>query len=663
MESKTTDFLGLIKGPRQYRIPPFQRAYSWEKEQRETLWLDVLGQYDKLAQLWDDPNREELLRNVAGHYLGTVVLAGPSALGVPKSDVIDGQQRITTLLLLICALRDVRARQELKNGGSASDAKARADAARGRVARRYLINEDEKGVDRLRVVPLSTDKRAFQAIVDYDGSGVLTHESLGLNDTDSRRILQAYKFFHTELRRQQVTVDRTPQLARFAHLFPLDFDILEEAVTRRLTLITIETANLDDVNAIFESLNATGRPLTQLDLLRNYIFMALHTRAEEALAKHWGVIEGNLHRPEEVESLIWADVVSRGTNILQNRTYRTVQADLRQRGGTPEVAEDYLSDLARKSSYYAGLLHPDRESNPDLAVAFSRLAKAGGLTAYPIVLWLLEQRQLGHVNNSEIVTAVGWIESFLVRRFLAGFPPNNLTSMFGSVLARLHGELSAIDDRMKRLETSLVFNPKEWPSDEALVAGVEREDFYHNQKAVQRILILSSLDHFLAPKTVLNYGETDDSIEHVLPQSSSLPQWSADLAEKGDLLGDVQEKWLHTLGNLTIVTPSENSQLGTRAFSEKVKIYADSPYKLTKNIATEWAGVTDGNRVWGATAIRARCVELAELAIKVWPRPAHSLDGATRPVGTDDSDFDVDPDEELVPYVSLPESDFVESEV
>ncbi|MEE3703915.1 hypothetical protein V2H43_10920, partial [Pasteurella multocida] len=206
-----------------------------------------------------------------------------------------------------------------------------------------------------------------------DGVGALTAESLGLDDVDSKRILAAYKFFHAELRRQQVVADRAPQLARFKDLFPLKFDILEEVVTRRLTLITIETANLDDVNAIFESLNATGRPLTQLDLLRNYIVMALHTRAEEALAKHWGIIEGNLHRPEEIEGLIWADVVSRGTNILQKRTYRTVQSELRQQGGTPDAAEQYLADLARKSAYYSAIIHPARESNPELREAFSRL--------------------------------------------------------------------------------------------------------------------------------------------------------------------------------------------------------------------------------------------------------------------------------------------------
>lgn len=657
MESKTTDFLGLIKGPRQYRIPSFQRAYSWEKDQREALWLDILGQYDRLQDLWAAPDREERLRSIPGHYLGTIVLAGPSALGVPKSDVIDGQQRITTCLLLLCALRDVRARAELRGAGSAEEKKERAAAVRRRIGRRYLHNEDETGIDRLRVVPLATDRRAFSAVIDFDGVGQLSHESLGLDDIDSKRIIQAYRFFHTELRRQAVDAERSPQLVRFEHLFPLDLEILEEVVTRRLTLITIETANLDDVNAIFESLNATGRPLTQLDLLRNYIFMALHTRAESALQEHWGVIQKNLPRPEEVEGLIWADVVSRGTSILQKRTYRTVQAELRREGGTPEVAEAYLKSLARKSSYYSNLAHPERETNDELRVAFKRLADAGGLTAYPVILWLLEQRHLGHINNSQIANGVGWIESFLVRRLVAGLPPNNLTTMFGSVLARLHSDaFKSVEDPMERLKRSLVFTPKDWPSDEVVSTGVQREDFYHNQKASQRILILSTIDHHLAPNTVLNYGLTDDSIEHILPQKRDDASWRSDLEEAGEDLNLIQEKWLHTLANLTLVTPSENSTLGSKRFAEKSAIFRSSQFAMTAEIPDFRPDLTDSGRLWAEGVLSARAARLANLIVEIWPRPSHSLDGALAVETTVASDFDVDDGEDgLLPFTSVDE--------
>ena len=92
MDSKSLVFLSLISGPRQYRIPSFQRAYSWEKEDRETLWLDLLTQYEILRSVWDrsEAERDEELDRRSTHYLGTIVLSGPSSLGVPKSDIIDG---------------------------------------------------------------------------------------------------------------------------------------------------------------------------------------------------------------------------------------------------------------------------------------------------------------------------------------------------------------------------------------------------------------------------------------------------------------------------------------------------------------------------------------------------------------------------------------------
>lgn len=640
MESKTTDFLGLIKGPRQYRIPSFQRAYSWEKEQRDTLWLDVLNQYARLRDIWHDPDRELKLGLMAGHYLGTVVLAGPSALGVPKSDVIDGQQRVTTLLLMLCALRDVRVRSELRRSGV--DSQERAQAVRKRFQRRYLVNEDEDGPDELRVVPLKADRQAFRAVVNHDGIGHLTADSIGLTDQDSQRVLQAYKFFLTELRRKEIDEEKNPQLARFADLFPLDLDILEEAITRRLTLITIETANVDDVNSIFESLNATGRPLSQLDLLRNYIFMALRGKAESVLETQWSAIEVHLHRPIEIESYIWADIVSRGTSVLQKRTYRTVQAELRQKGSSPEVAEEYLTRLSRLAPAYASILHPDREKDAALRRGIDKVNRAGGSTASPLLLWLLRLRNDGKMSTEQVVEALAWIESFLVRRMLAGSATNLLSSIFGQVLNRVHSESLLHEPPLARLQAAMTQNPKDWPSDEIVAAGIRNVDFYHSQKAQQRIHVLASLDHALAPNTVLNYEQTDDSIEHILPQSRP-SAWVSDVQEIGDDFDHLHAKWLHTLSNLTVVTPPENAALGARRFAEKAEIYSDSQYALTRQLAEQFASESRGHQYWGTATLEARADQLAELASAVWPRPdivateklviEYDLDEGEEPVG------------------------------
>ena len=182
------------------------------------------------------------------------------SLGVPKSDIIDGQQRITTLLLALCALRDHWGKRLATDAGTAA-----AESKRTHLSNTYLINDGRGGNDRYRVLPLSTDEKAFKAVIGYTGSGKLDAQALGLAPGDSGRVLQAYKFFRTEMSRRLVS-ESNPQLKRFSKLYPLKAEIIEQVIAHRLSVIAIETKNMDDTNAIFESLNAKGRPLNSARL-------------------------------------------------------------------------------------------------------------------------------------------------------------------------------------------------------------------------------------------------------------------------------------------------------------------------------------------------------------------------------------------------------------
>lgn len=641
MDSKTLTFLGLISGPRQYRIPPFQRAYSWEREERETLWLDILTQYARLIEVWslDEAERDERLSTMPSHYLGTVVLSGPSALGVPRSEVIDGQQRITTLMLAVCALRDVWGKA-LARTGRAADLQA-AEERRRILTDTYLRNAGYSGEERSRLVPLTIDRKAFDGIIDHGGVGKIDATSLELSDGHSQRVIQAYQFFHTEMRRRAVNPSTNPQLARFAGLFPLDYQVLEQVIAHRMSVIAIETKSLDDTNAIFESLNAKGKPLGQLDLLRNYVFMLLRGRATEVLSDLWEPMETVHLRPAEVEQLVWADLVSRGTNVLQKRSYRTVQAELRESGSTPAVAEAYVKELHRKSLYFRRILHPDTEENDSLRRALQRLNEVGGRTARPLVLWLYEQIHEGRAGRDEAAECVADIESYLVRRFIAGLAPNNLNSQFGTMLARLNEPSSggAGESTRARLQRVMLTNPKDWPDNEAVVSGVLVEDFYHNGDTAQRMLILRSIDSTFGYHLSPSYVQSDKSIEHVLPQSRT-HEWSVDLREVGDELQSVQEKYLHTLANLTLISPDVNSSLGAKRFVEKEPVYATLDYKMTRDVGR--FAVAD-KTIWSVDSIRARAQDLAERVVSFWERPS------TAPVSelpADSAEFDVEVDGE-----------------
>jgi hypothetical protein len=654
VDSKALVFLGLVSGPRQYRIPPFQRPYSWEKEDRETLWLDILTQYQMVERVWglEEAAREEAMAKVSTHYLGTIVLSGPSSLGVPKSDIIDGQQRITTLLLAVCALRDQWGQQLARTAGAEA-----AAAKRQTISNTYLLNDGQDGRDRYRVLPLSADEKTFKACVDYTGSGKLEANEVGLDPGDSPRMLQAYKFFRTEMARKKVG-EGNAQLSRFASLYPLDPEILEQVIAHRLSVIAIETKNLDNTNSIFESLNAKGRPLTQLDLLRNYVFMCLGARAGDVLASEWDPIE-KIHLPDrkDLDAFVWAEVVSRGANVLQKRTYRTVQAELRTAGAGADAAKDYVARLHRRAPVFARLLDPSKEPQPAVADRLARLDRAGGKTARPVVLWLYEEQHDGRCTHEDIGKCVAHLESFVVRRFLNAMPPNNLNSMFGIMLSRLNNDPTYGPDAgsvEERLLAVLHANPREWPDDATLVEGVLKHDFYHSGDVRQRMHVLRSLDLDYGYSLPPSYEESDKSIEHVLPQASAAPGWVTDLKSLGQELAAVQERWLHTLGNLSVVAPAENSSLGQKRFAEKVVIYADIDYKMTKELAT-LGQLVAGEILWGEAEIEDRGRRLADRCCTLWlravPATSFAIQGAA-PDSVDGDEFDIDDDDEAVPFTS-----------
>jgi len=471
-------------------------------------------------------------------------------------------------------------------------------------------------------------------------------------------VLQAYKFFRTEIARKVVGTSNA-QLARFAHLYPLDPAILEQVIAHRLSVIAIETKNLDNTNAIFESLNAKGRPLTQLDLLRNYVFMTLGTRANSVLRSHWAPME-KIHLPErkDMESFVWADVVSRGTNVLQKRTYRSVQSEIREGGGDAGVAEAYVERLNRRAPVFAKIIDPGEEKHADLSKRLSRLDWSGGRTARPVVLWLYEEEHEGRCSMDDVARCVERLEGFVVRRFLNAMPPNNLNSMFGIMLSRLNNDeeyapsTGSVEDRLIAV---LLANPKEWPDDEVLTEGILKHDFYHNGDVRQRVHVLRSIDHSYGYTLSPGYEESDRSIEHILPQSRQSTGWVADLKSLGQEMSTVQERWLHVLGNLTIVAPADNSKLGDKRFADKAAIFATVDYKMTREVATLGA-LTGGERLWGGREIEARARALAAKCCALWKRPKAAFTAATSATGGDsemntEDEFDVE-DEDLVPFTS-----------
>lgn len=613
MKAEPLDFLGLVGGQKIFKIPVFQRPYSWEKDEREALWMDILAQYSKLLPHWDNPDRDGIIKKIPKHYMGTMVLSGEGAVGIPIFEIIDGQQRVTTIMTMVAALRDAKIKKLPK-----ANKDEMAERIRNKINNTYLVNAEANDDERLRLRLQGKDSRAFGAVVEHDGQKKLSKDAIGLQQEESDYVLKTYAYFLKQFQREPSqeadNLDANIEMQRFNELFPLNLDILEQVIVRRLSFISIlGSSEIDDLNSIFESLNAKGKGLEELDLLKNYIFMLLGSKADGAIKRYWSRIEQALPDRSNQEFFVWAAMVSEGNYEMQNRLYREIKSQLQAQGASSdkEVVIRYLEKLTRKIAHYVNFTQ-EKHDNKQIQEAFSRLRQAGDTIATPVVLWLYGLRTDDAFNDAEFIRGCKVVEAFLVRRFLAGEASNNLNSMFGRALKAVHDDptdMPHVDKLIRALS--------EWyPSDDAVVEGTKTKPFYGFGKSSQRIFILGALDRTFDTKSVRVIEKSDKSIEHIFPQTTT-QQWDDDFADSHEEYQRIREGILETLGNLTVVLPEENSKLANKTLVDKVALYSGFEYAMTRAIpgfVTQIAA-----KRWGKREIHARAEILAKKALILWP--------------------------------------------
>lgn len=558
----------LIEGEKQFQVPLYQRQYSWSTPQLSQLWDDVLEQYDLLTP--DEDGKTDA--GAPSHFLGSMVLApspGIQATGVTQFLIIDGQQRLTTLLVMLCALRD------------------HAAAGDGRVVERfnerYLVNKYGEGLTYFRLLPTQADRKAFFGCVESSEAD----RSLG-------GVGAAYRFFRTRL--HQVGPDNQP----------LDNERLEGVIRQRLQFVAITAAANDNVHRIFESLNDRGVRLTQADLLRNYVFMLLPTRAETVYERVWQPMQETL-TPNQLETLVFVDLILRGQSTVKRQDiYRGQQLRLRSFENDEAAIEAEVRELARRARLFARIVEPATEPHEDVREALLRLERWGAATTYPLLLHIFDLWDRGVCSEDGVVRAFGYVESFLVRRMIAAVPTNNLNRIFYALVPQLSQELP-IDEAV---HYALSGDRKYWPSDRRLREAIRSQPFYYRGLPDQRMLVFQRLEESYEHAERVDWSGTRLSIEHVMPQSLT-DEWRAALASQGEDPNAVHEELLHTLGNLTVT--AYNQQLSNAPFERKQQILERSHLELNRAISPSTA--------WGHKEILARADELADRAIQTWPPP------------------------------------------
>ncbi|MFD4166355.1 DUF262 domain-containing protein [Streptomyces albidoflavus] len=569
MHAQETTFKELVQGEKQYQVPLYQRTYSWQR--------------DQLQQLWDDVQElvEEQLegRAPAAHFLGSVVLAPGriTAGGMQRWLVVDGQQRLTTLMLAFTALRD----RHRERGG----AERQAD----RIHDLMLVNKYRNGDDHYRLLPTQADREAFTACVES------SPKAGGPGNVGA-----AYRFFLAALTAGEESGGEAWTEA------------VEAVLSGLLSVVEITAAEGDNVYRIFESINNTGVGLSQSDLLRNYLFMYLPTRGESVYRNCWLPMQ-ELLGPANLELLVWLDLVVAGNSrAKQSEIYRDQKKRLEPLSADEAALEAEIESLSRRAERLMRILEPEREPDPKLREVLERLSRWGGQTHYPLALQLLDRVDGGQATPHQAARALAYAESYMVRRLLAGYS----TTGSNRVFMEMPKELEKDEDPAEAVCRILSKNKagaRVWPDDDAVRAAIRTRPFYKAGRSNQRLQVLRRLEESYGGSEPVDYAKARLTVEHVLPQNPA-QQWFdllAEEAEDGQDPDELHALLVHTLGNLTLT--ADNAKLSNHPFRRKQEILDSSALRMNQEIA--------GRERWGRAEILDRAVSLADRAVRLWPGP------------------------------------------
>lgn len=569
MKVAETTLQELLGGSKQFRVPLFQRTYTWKERDHAQLWRDILGLYEFL-RLEGQPSEH------ASHFIGSFVLAPtPSSATVPAFLVVDGQQRLTTLTLLLAALRESASRTD--------------EVAYERITNSYLANQYKSGDDYWKFVPTAEDREAYIACI----KGKVAGSGLDL-------ISKAYTFFQVQL--SQPGPDGQP----------IDLALLEEAIVGKLAIVDITAQPGDNVHRIFESLNATGVGLTQADLLRNYLFMLIPSRSQAVYEDVWVPMQNDLGA-EWLEGLARADLRRRGILVRDDDVYRVQQARLRPLEHDEAAIETEIRDLALRARHYKRVLVPAEEQHPGIRRHLEFLLRWRATVTHPLLLHMYGEREEGRLIEAEMEAALLNIESFLVRRFLVGASGKNLNHIFSQLVTALLAEPDAA--LIDTVRSHLSGARKYWANDAEVREAAASRPFYYYGRAEQRRMILERLEEAAQHKEQGSLRTLPLTVEHIMPQSLSA-EWIAQLSDTEEDPEQVHRELVHTLGNLTLT--GYNTELSNNPFERKQQIYGVSHLSLNKDLLE--------HEYWGRTEIVQRAVKLAELVIDIWPAPEKGME-------------------------------------
>lgn len=554
MDATKGNIYSILNGNKQFLIPVYQRYYSWDIEQCKRLWNDI-----------EDMQKH----NKYGHFVGSIVNIAEQAMptGVQKYMIIDGQQRITTLTLMLIALRDYA----IKHPEDASINYRRIDNM-------LLKNEYEDGDERYKLLLTENDRDILISLV----------ERKPIPDNTISRLLVNYEYFAGQIEKNKL----------------LPSEIYESIGKLQIVNITLDRT-IDDAQAIFESLNSTGKELSESDLIRNYILMGLKNDEQMYVYEHmWRPMEllFEYEKQGSVMDRFFRDYLT--MKLTRIPKIDNIYEEFKSYHLNCEFSsiQDLCTDLLKYSKYYTDMVFV-RNSNKEICSLYSDIKDLKMEVVFPFLLKVHNDFEEGIISEDDFIEILKMCISYVFRRSICDIPTNSLNKTF----ATLRNEIKP-DDYINSIKAFFILRDdyKQFPDDDKFVSAFESRDIYNMRS---RNYILSHLENYNNKASIIIENYT---IEHIMPQNTKLnDEWKKEL---GPDWREIQKKYIHTIGNLTLT--AYNSEMSDRPFMVKMDMqggFKESALRLNAYLVK----LTE----WNEEHINERAKLLSDKAKEIWTYP------------------------------------------
>ena len=574
MQAKENKFEEFLQTPKtQFVIPVYQRNYDWTLTQCKQLLDDIIQ-----AGSTDD---------ISAHFIGSIVnvQAGIYASSALKElIIIDGQQRITTIILIYLAIYHLAEK--------IGDENLRNEINEYYLINKFATNENEK----LKLKPTENNDNAYRFLVRNPDDEDFTEYS---------RLIENFEYFRKRINNENYTV----VLKRLSKLMIVDIALDRDK---------------DNPQRIFESLNSTGLELSQADLIRNYILMGLSRVEQEKIYKnYWEVIEkyakDEAMNKSRVSDLI-RDFLTVENKRIPNKNKVYIEYKQKYPTQSAQELETNLNLIKGLAKYYNKLINPINEENVSLRKELEYINQLEIDVAYPFLVRVYSDYGSQKINLDTFYNILQLVQNYVWRRFVVGLPTNALNKIFMNLYDKIDPENYLFSIQKSLLQRG---GAHRFPTDSEVIDALRIKDVF-NIKQKNRTYLFEKLENYENKEIVKIGDDSEITVEHIFPQKPDA-KWVRELGH--DACNEIKVNYLHTISNLTLT--GYNSKLSNKYFTEK-RDATDFGYKNSRLWLNKYIANLDR---WDIPAMKKRFDILAKRFLKVWSRPDIVIN--------DDSDYEI----------------------